>query len=155
MSSPSGLDEDALKNASREEIMTALFARMVVQQTNMAMIFLGKEANPDTGTMTVDLEAAKFFIDQLEMIDDKTRGNLTPQEKHLLGQSLTALRMSFVEAMDKKPATAATAAPAEHDPKPEPSEPEKADANPIKTTDSPEPPQDPEPESRKKFTKKY
>lgn len=152
MSSPSGLDEDALKNASREEIMTALFARMVVQQTNMAMIFLGKEANPDTGTMTVDLEAAKFFIDQLEMIDDKTRGNLTPQEKHLLGQSLTALRMSFVEAMDKKPATAA---PAEHDPKPEPSEPEKADANPIKTTDSPEPPQDPEPESRKKFTKKY
>lgn len=150
MSSPSGLDEEALKNASREEIMTALFARMVVQQTNMAMIFLGKEANPDTGTMTVDLEAAKFFIDQLEMIDDKTRGNLSPQEKHLLGQSLTTLRMSFVEAIEKQSPSAD-----KRNPQSAPPNPEKAEPSQTRTAEPPAAGSQPESESRKKFTKKY
>ena len=107
MSSQSDSNEDPLENASREEIMSALFAQMIVQQTNMALIFLGKEPNPETGKATPDHEAAKFFIDQLEMIEDKTRGNLSKEEKNLLGQSLTTLRMSFVEAMGKNPSDTA------------------------------------------------
>ena len=40
---------DPLAHASREEIMSALFANMVVQQTNLAMMMLGRVAHPETG----------------------------------------------------------------------------------------------------------
>src|SRR5712671_3834257 len=88
-------------NSSREEIMSALFASMVNQQTNMALMLLGKLPHPETGETIREIDSARMFIDQLEMLALKTRGNLDPQEEKLLKQSLTALRMAFVEAVDQ------------------------------------------------------
>src|SRR5688500_2049589 len=95
-------DEDALAGASKEEIMSALFANLVIQQTNMAMMMMGKMAHPETGQAYKDLESAKLFIDQLEMLEFKTKGNLEKREQHLLNQSLTAVRLAFVEAMENQ-----------------------------------------------------
>src|SRR6267378_478089 len=92
--------EDSLANASKEEIMSALFANLVIQQTNMAMMMMGKMAHPETGQAYKDLESAKLFIDQLEMLEVKTKGNLDKREEHLLKQSLTAVRLAFVEALE-------------------------------------------------------
>lgn len=141
--------EDALANASPEEIISALFANMVVQQTNMAMMLLGKVPHPESGQTIQDLEGAKMFIDQLEMLAVKTKGNLDKREQQLLQQSLTALRMSFVEMIEgpatgpapAQPAPAAAAPPAE----------------PVKPAPAPTQPGAPaaEEESRKKFSKKY
>ena len=94
------LSHDALANTSREELTSALFASMVMQQTNLALMLLGKTPHPETGQTLRDLDGAKMFIDQLEMLQLKTRGNLDPQEEKLLKQSLTALRMAFVEAVE-------------------------------------------------------
>src|SRR5438552_17953923 len=76
---------------------------MVIQQTNMALIFLGRTPNPQTGEMIEDLDTAKMLIDQLEMFAVKTRGNLDARETALMNQSLTAVRMAFVEAVEKGP----------------------------------------------------
>src|SRR5438045_782114 len=95
------LSHDALANTSREELTSALFASMVMQQTNLALMLLGKTPHPETGQTLRDLDGAKMFIDQLEMLQLKTRGNLDSQEEKLLKQSLTALRMAFVEAVDR------------------------------------------------------
>src|SRR5271167_1278080 len=103
--------EDALANASREEIMSALFANMVIQQTNMAMMLLGKAPHPESGQTILDLDAARMFIDQLQMIEAKTRGNLSKQEEGLLKQALSTLRMTYVEEIDRK-APASIEAPA-------------------------------------------
>jgi|GEM_PF-513102 len=103
--------EDSLANASREEIMAALFAHMVIQHTNMAMLMLGKVPHPETGEKMADLEAAKMFVDQLEMLEFKTKGNLGKQEDGLLKQSLMAARLAFVEAMEAQ-ASEASPAPA-------------------------------------------
>src|SRR3954466_7187347 len=84
---------------SPQEIMSALFANMVIQNTNMALMFLGKVPHPQTGQPIKDLESAQMFIDQLEMIAYKTRGNLDQDEQQLLKQSLVSLRMSFVEEL--------------------------------------------------------
>src|SRR2546426_11284639 len=92
--------EGAVATASREEIMSALFANMVVQQTNMALMLLGKVPHPESGQHFRDLDGAKMFIDQLEMLEVKTKGNLEKEEDALLKQSLTMLRMAFVEAVD-------------------------------------------------------
>ncbi|HZO86522.1 MAG TPA: DUF1844 domain-containing protein [Verrucomicrobiae bacterium] len=125
---------------SRDELMTMLFAEMVVQQTNMAMIFLGKTAHPQTGKTHKDLDAARLFIDQLEMLEVKTRGNLTKEEDSLLKQSLSHLRMTYVEAASEQQKTEPPKAT-------EPSEAPK----PAETPAAPEA----EEEHRKRFTKKY
>jgi hypothetical protein len=150
MNNPAPPREDPLANASREEILAALFANMVIQQTNMAMMLLGKTPHPETGQIIQDLEAAKMFIDQLEMLEAKTKGNLNQQEEALLKQALAALRMSFVEAVDapgispapevREPASSSTGPAAEAKPAPAPPA-----AEPSAAAD----------ESRKKFTKKY
>ena len=59
---------------SREEEFAFLFAQLVMQQSNMAMMLLGKMAHPESGKVFQDVEAARLFIDQLEMLEVKTRG---------------------------------------------------------------------------------
>jgi hypothetical protein len=129
---------------TQEELMSALFLQMILQQSNMALIFLGKVPNPETGEFLQDLAGAKYLIDQLEMIEVKTRGNLSPEEATLLNQTLTGLRMAFVEVAEKNPAGAASQAP---------EKPQGANTTPSPAPASP-PPAEAE-ESRKKFTKKY
>jgi hypothetical protein len=84
-----------------EQFMAAVFMNMVMQNTNMAAMFLGKVPHPQTGQPIKDLESAQMFIDQLEMLSYKTRGNLSQQEKELLQESLVSLRMAFVEELRK------------------------------------------------------
>ena len=137
--------------SDREEMMSALFANMVIQQTNMAMMLLGKVPHPETGQVIQDLEAAKMFIDQLEMLETKTKGNLNKQEEGLLKQALAALHMTFVEAIDApaKPASPAAGQPALATAAP------AADAKPPAAPTPAAEPSAAADESRKKFTKKY
>jgi len=146
---------EAAAAAGDKELMTAMFASLVVQQTNMASIFLGLAPHPQTGQVAQDLEHAKYFIDQLEMLEAKTRGNLDKREEALLRQSLTTLRLAFVEAVSKPAATAPGAdLGAEKEKSPTP--PAAAEAAPPSS--QPETPGGVPPaaeDSRKKFTKKY
>jgi hypothetical protein len=135
------------ENISREEIVSALFANMIVQNTNMALIFLGHAPHPQTGQKQIDLDNARYFIDQLEMIEVKTKGNLDKEEEGLLKQSLASLRMAFVEAVQKEGAQPAST-PAAEIPGKEEAKKESAAA----TEASAEKHDD---ESKKKFTKKY
>ena len=83
---------------SREETQSARFAQLVVQQSNLALMLLGRLPHPESGRSLRDLDAAKLFIDQLEMLKAKTTGNLNQQEATLLKQSLMSLHLAFVEA---------------------------------------------------------
>ncbi|MGV3774495.1 MAG: DUF1844 domain-containing protein [Verrucomicrobiales bacterium] len=88
---------------THEEMISFQFINMVLQTSNMAMMFLGKLAHPETGQTMLDLEATRMFIDQLEMISVKTKGNLNHDEQKVLNDSLTSLRLMFVEtANDEK-----------------------------------------------------
>jgi hypothetical protein len=128
---------------------SALFAQMVMHQSSMAMMLLGKTPHPQTGHVACDLEAAKFFIDQLEMLEFKTKGNLNQEEARLLKQSLMSLRMAFVESVNSSPAPA-------DDRRQESPPPSGATSNAEPGTPAPGPAAAPtEEESRKKFTKKY
>ncbi len=97
----------------------ALFVSMVLQYSDLAMLALGRVAHPQTGQRTRDLEAARLFIDQLEMLEVKTRGNLSPEEASLLRQTLTNLRLAFVEETEK-PETPPGSQPAAPVAKPQP-----------------------------------
>ena len=96
--------------ASREEFITAHFASMVMQNTQMAMMLLGQMPHPATGQTVVDLEGARMFIDQLEMLEVKTKGNLNKDEIHLLKEGLMATRMAFVAATQNSSTTGTSSA---------------------------------------------
>ena len=97
---PPPLDEDRLANASKDEIMSALFTGMAMQLANTALIFLAQIPHPETNEAVVDLESAKLFIDQLEMLEFKTRGNLAPEETRMLQQGISVAKQAFVGVLN-------------------------------------------------------
>ena len=99
---PKKVDMSSPATPDSNELHAALFAQLVMQQANLATLLMGRTPHPETGKTTRDLEAAQMFIDQLEMLESKTRGNLSPQESGLLKQTLMSLRLAFVEAANEK-----------------------------------------------------
>jgi len=129
------------------------FIEFVIMHAQNAALFLGQIPNPKSGEPEVNLDLARMFIDQLAMIQEKTRGNLTNEEATVLRNALSNLQMAFVEASGAGAReTAAQPEPAAPTPPPEPAEqPSPAEAQPSAPISSAEP----ETESRKKFTKSY
>jgi hypothetical protein len=140
------------------------FIEFVVMHAQNAALFLGQIPNPKTGQGEVNLDLARMFIDQLAMIQEKTRGNLTSEEAKVLSNALSNLQMAYVEVA-KEPGMAQPApagrgegapetgarpeAPQAGAPKPaEPSAGKPEPSGPVASTES-------ETESRKKFTKSY
>lgn len=142
---------------SEEEFRSALFAQLVFQQSNMAMMLLGKTPHPETGQTVRDLDAAKLFIDQLEMLQVKTKGNLTKQEEAILKQSLMSLQLAFVETVESpaQPAGADSAKPAEPAKSEESTKPTEAKSPSATTAESPGAATSATEEPHKRFTKKY
>src|SRR5580700_11661397 len=73
------------------------FVEFVMMHAQNAALFLGQIPNPKTGQGEVNLELAKMFIDQLAMIQEKTRGNLSGEEATVLRNAISNLQMAFVE----------------------------------------------------------
>jgi hypothetical protein len=92
----------------------ALFGALVTSYASQAMVCLGKLANPATGEVERDLEHASVLIDMLQMLEAKTEGNRTDDETSMLRQSLSMLRLNYVDEV-QRPAPA-TAGPSGSDP---------------------------------------
>lgn len=144
--------------APGDDLQTALFLDLVAQHAEMALMFLGRAPHPQTGEKVQDLETARLFISQLEMIESKTKGNLSPREQALLKQGLMATRMAFVEVVEAqgaKPEGQNESAPGPASPSVQPAPPvipAAAEASAHAQKNSPSPTEDDE---RKKFVKKY
>jgi uncharacterized protein DUF1844 len=128
--------------------MTQRFIEFVMMHAQNAALFLGQIPNPKTGEPEINLDLARMFIDQLEMIQEKTRGNLTNEESMVLRNTLSNLQMAFVEASGT---TQPQRTPPPEAPQPSPSQPPSAAAEQSASIGSSES----ETESRKKFTKSY
>jgi Domain of unknown function (DUF1844) len=125
---------------------TQRFIEFVMMHSQNAALFLGQIPNPQTKQPEVNLDLAKLFIDQLVMIRQKTRGNLTNDELAVLNNAITNLQMTFVEASRQgaaksQPGNApeATSQPAEEKP------PQQTGNEAAEQSE----------EARKRFTKSY
>ena len=67
-----------------------------------AMIFLGEIVHPMTNKIEKNIDQAKFIIDTLVVLREKTKGNLTEQEQHLLDGSVYELQLKYVEIVKKE-----------------------------------------------------
>ena len=122
-----------------------------------AALFLGQIPNPQTGEGEVNLDLARMFIDQLSMIQEKTRGNLSTEESTVLRNTLTNLQMAFVEVSQSGAGGSGarpqkSAGPATPEPSATANAPaEKPSSSAVPDATAPAT----EGESRKKFTKSY
>ncbi|HVH28791.1 MAG TPA: DUF1844 domain-containing protein [Vicinamibacterales bacterium] len=75
------------------------FSGFVLSLASTAAIHFGDLPDPATGTRSEpNLEGAAQMIEILALLDVKTRGNLTAEERQILEQVLYELRLRFVEA---------------------------------------------------------
>ncbi|MAI26182.1 MAG: DUF1844 domain-containing protein [Myxococcota bacterium] len=75
------------------------FSTFILSLSTTALYQMGHVADPDTGTtMEPNHTIAQQTIDTLEMIREKTRGNLEPEEAKLLDSLLYELRLQFLKA---------------------------------------------------------
>jgi hypothetical protein len=85
-----------------EKIGEYHFIQLVLMFQAAAVQQMGKIQNPITKKMERDLNQAKFSIDMLEMIQQKTEGNLSQNEKKYLDHVLFELRMNYVDEVNKE-----------------------------------------------------
>lgn len=75
------------------------FAGFVISLATTAAVHFGDIADPNTGErIEPDLAAAQQMIDLIALLQEKTKGNLTPEEAKLVDDLLYELRMRYVEA---------------------------------------------------------
>lgn len=91
----------------------ALFVNLVMIFKSAAMQQMGKVVNPLTGKVERNLEQARFSIDTIAMLKDKTRGNISEDLTKLLDSVLMELRMNFVEETKVGDTPSAAEEPAE------------------------------------------
>jgi hypothetical protein len=139
--------------------MTQRFIEFVMMHAQNAALFLGQIPNPKTGEAEINLDLARMFIDQLEMIQEKTRGNLTNEETTVLRNALSNLQMAYVEVAGEsgrsRPPGAPESAAQPESPQPAPSQPAEQPSSGSPEQAPPIASSEPESESRKKFTKSY
>jgi hypothetical protein len=78
------------------------FKFFITTLTLQASIALGHMANPATGKTEADPIQAKFLIDTLGMLQEKTKGNLTQEETDLLENLLYELRVAYLSKEEKQ-----------------------------------------------------
>jgi hypothetical protein len=79
----------------------ALFAQLIMMLHGAAMQHMGKIKNPLTDKIERDLTQAQFSIDMLDMIQEKTRGNLSSEEERFLQSLLQELKLNYVDEINK------------------------------------------------------
>jgi hypothetical protein len=78
-----------------------LFMQLILMFHGAAMQQMGKIKNPVTDKIERDLTQAQFSIDMLDMMKDRTKGNLSPEEERFLQSLLQELKLNFVDEAGK------------------------------------------------------
>ncbi len=77
------------------------FSTFILSLASSVQVALGLVPHPATGKPMTNLVSARQTIDILEMLQNKTRGNLTSEEENLVGQVLYELKMHYVQVLEE------------------------------------------------------
>jgi hypothetical protein len=84
------------------EMPSLNFSTFVMTLSMSCMQQLGKIANPVTNEVNKDLFGARQTIDLIQILAEKTKGNLTKDEEDLIKSSLTNLRLTYADEIGRK-----------------------------------------------------
>lgn len=80
-----------------EELPPADFRTLIGSLATQALLYLGGFPDPETGRAMVALDLAQHYIDLISLLEQKTKGNLTPEESTELQEVAHDLRLRFVQ----------------------------------------------------------
>ena len=88
------------ENTTQEEVQLPPidFNTFITDLITTARLYLHGFKDPETDDVIVNLGLAKRMIDTIEMLEEKTKGNLTAPESNFLTNSLYELRMGYIRA---------------------------------------------------------
>ena len=91
----------ATRSSAAEAPPPATFEMLVTMLFTQAMAALGQLPGPDGQMGSVNKPFAKYFIDTVELLGEKTKGNLSADESKMMSEALHAMRMAFVSVKAK------------------------------------------------------
>jgi hypothetical protein len=127
--------------------MAQRFIEFVLMQAQNAAFVLGQIPHPQTGKAEVNIDLARLLIDQLAMIQEKTKGNLNKDEAQILANTLSSLQIAFEAVREQRSGEKPESQPG---PAAVESKPETKPETPVA-----ESPLASESEGKKKFVKSY
>ena len=86
---------------STNEKQTMLFAQLISSLHGAAMMQMGKMKNPQTGNLERNLEQAELTIDMIDMLKEKSKGNLSSEEQRFIDTVLSEVKINFVDEKNK------------------------------------------------------
>jgi hypothetical protein len=89
---------DISTNSDHSQALEANFSTLILSIGSSAAMALGLAPNPMSGKVEKDLNLARFNIDLLRMLLQKTKGNLSGDEQKFLESIVTDLQMKYVQA---------------------------------------------------------
>jgi hypothetical protein len=95
--SPQPSAAEAAKAGGDFQMPPASLEMLITTLVTEAMISLGQAPHPHTGEVVFQPQQAKYLIDTIDMLREKTQGNVTPDEMQLMEQLLHQLRMVYVQ----------------------------------------------------------
>ncbi|MFQ5805641.1 MAG: DUF1844 domain-containing protein [Phycisphaerae bacterium] len=98
----------AQETVKQEPLPEPTFAELINMIAMQVMVGLGGVSGPGGERIPPSLEVAKHYVDMLQMLEDKTKNNLTDEEKKLLDQVLYEMRMRYVQTASGGAAPPAT-----------------------------------------------
>lgn len=99
---PEAAKEQAAAQPEGSDEYQVDFTNYVTSLGFQAMIFLGEIPHPVSNQTEKNLKQAKFLIDTMVLLRDKTKGNLTEQENAILEAAIYELQMKYVEILQKE-----------------------------------------------------
>ena len=102
-SKESTADSSQSTGQERTQLPPVDFSAFIAELGTTALAYLGGFQNPETKEILVDLEMAKRTIDTIDLLKEKTKGNLTAPESNLLDNTLYNLRMTYIRIANNPP----------------------------------------------------
>lgn len=95
------------RSAGPGQLPPATFATLINSIASQALFAMGAMPDPQTGQRYTNLDIARHHIDSLGVVEDKTTGNLTDEEKKNLAATLYELRSAYIQIANasRSPAT--------------------------------------------------
>lgn len=91
-----GQVDDASEDLDSKQLPPVNFSLFITSLGMQALMALGEIENPTTNKREKDLDQAKYLIDTIGVLQEKTKGNLDKEENEIIEQLLYELRIKFL-----------------------------------------------------------
>ena len=105
--------EETIDQEEAQQLPPVDFISYLANLVETGRLYLEGIPNPETQEVVINLPLVKHIIDTIEMLEGKTKGNLTAPEANFLSNTLYELRMGYIRVVNSQEAAAQEATEAE------------------------------------------